>query len=171
MTTKARLNICTTCTASSAEEATDPRHGRELFDKMVESCAKQDMPFDIRAVECLTNCKSGCSVALSGPGKWGYVYGNLDTGMIDDLCELGRRGIIQLMVEGGGALHGSFLSGRLANQLRLYVGATALGSTSRRWIQAPIATTMADAPRWKLLGSEVVGDDVCLDYALSDELE
>jgi len=91
MTTKARLNICTTCTASSAEGATDPRHGRELFDKMVESCGKQDMPFDIRAVECLTNCKSGCSVALSGPGKWGYVYGNLDIGMIDDLCELGRR--------------------------------------------------------------------------------
>ncbi|MFC4237970.1 DUF1636 family protein [Thalassospira xianhensis] len=91
MTTKSRLSICTTCTSSSAKGATDPRHGRELFDKMVESCAKQDMPFDIRAVECLTNCKSGCSVALSGPGKWGYVYGNLDTGMIDDLCELGRR--------------------------------------------------------------------------------
>ena len=57
---------------------------------MVEGCAKQDMPFDIRAVECLTNCKSGCSVALSGPGKWGYVYGNLDPHMIDELCELGR---------------------------------------------------------------------------------
>ena len=46
-------------------------------------------------------------------------------------CELGRRGIIQLMVEGGGALR-ILPGGRLASQLRLYVGATALGSTSRR---------------------------------------
>ena len=32
----------------------------------------------MRAVECLSNCTRGCSIALRGPGRWTYVYGNLD---------------------------------------------------------------------------------------------
>jgi predicted metal-binding protein len=32
----------------------------------------------IRAVECLSACSSGCAVALTGQGRWTYVYGNLD---------------------------------------------------------------------------------------------
>jgi predicted metal-binding protein len=31
-------------------------------------------------VECLSACSQGCSVALSAPGKWGYVYGRLSAG-------------------------------------------------------------------------------------------
>ena len=29
-------------------------------------------------VECLSACGQGCTVALSGPGKWSYVFGRLD---------------------------------------------------------------------------------------------
>ena len=54
----------------------------------------------------------------------------------------------------------------LAHQLRMYVGATALGATARRWVARPLAETIGDAPRWKLLGVEAVGDDVCVDYEL-----
>ena len=85
------------------------------------------------------------------------------------LAELGERGVIQLMVEGGGQVLASFLrdaGGGLAHQLRMYVGATALGATARRWVARPLAETIADAPRWKLLGVEAVGDDVCVDYEL-----
>lgn len=122
------------------------------------------------------------------------------------LRELGTRGVLQLMVEGGGGVHGAFLSTPgAAQQLRLYVGATALGSvrtrrhqpssgrmclgatlstchlagdatalrarftlaqTSQRWIQSPLASTIGEAPRWKLLDVQRLGDDVCLDYAL-----
>jgi predicted metal-binding protein len=92
MTAKSRLNICITCTASNAEGRTDPRHGQQLFDKMEKLCAERDLPFDLRPVECLTNCTSGCSVALNGAGKWGYVYGNVDPDqMIDDLAELAGK--------------------------------------------------------------------------------
>ena len=28
-------------------------------------------------VECLSACNSGCSVALSAPGRWSYVYGRM----------------------------------------------------------------------------------------------
>ena len=30
----------------------------------------------VRAVECLSNCSAGCSIALRGSGRWTYVYGN-----------------------------------------------------------------------------------------------
>ncbi len=92
MTTKPRLNICITCTASNADGQSDPRHGKQLFDRMQEVCEKRDLPFDLHPAECLSNCKSGCSIALNGAGKWGYVYGNVDPkSMIDDLCELADK--------------------------------------------------------------------------------
>jgi predicted metal-binding protein len=28
-------------------------------------------------VECLSACSQGCSIALSAPGRWSYVYGRL----------------------------------------------------------------------------------------------
>lgn len=92
MITKPRLNICITCTASNADGQSDPRHGKQLFDRMQEVCETRDLPFDLHPAECLTNCKSGCSIALNGTGKWGYVYGNVDPeSMIDDLCELAEK--------------------------------------------------------------------------------
>ena len=32
----------------------------------------------MRAVECLSNCDRGCSIALRGAGRWTFVYGDLD---------------------------------------------------------------------------------------------
>ncbi|OSQ37066.1 DUF1636 family protein [Thalassospira mesophila] len=87
-TAKPRLNICITCRASAdANGATDSREtdqprerdGKLLYDALSHEMATRTDPasFDIVPVECLSNCKSGCSVALSAAGKWGYVYGNL----------------------------------------------------------------------------------------------
>ena len=88
------------------------------------------------------------------------------------LTELGARGIIQVMVEGGGAVHGAFLGATgCAQQLRLYIGATALGSSATRWINAPLASTIEEAPRWKLLDVQQLGDDVCLDYSLDNDAD
>ncbi|THD84725.1 DUF1636 domain-containing protein [Aliigemmobacter aestuarii] len=39
----------------------------------------------IREVECLSACSQGCSVALSAPGKWSYVYGRLTAGDAIDI--------------------------------------------------------------------------------------
>ena len=92
MTSKPRLNICITCTASTADAPSDPRDGKQLFDRMAALCADHELPFDVHPAECLTNCKSGCSVALNGAGKWGYVYGNVDPDtMLDDLRDLATR--------------------------------------------------------------------------------
>jgi predicted metal-binding protein len=32
---------------------------------------------NVMPVECLSACNQGCSVALSAPGRWSYVYGRL----------------------------------------------------------------------------------------------
>ena len=66
-------------------------------------------------------------------------------------------------------MHGAFLGSRgLAQQMRVYIGATCLGSTAQRWMQAPLARSIGEAPRWKLLEATPLGDDVCLDYALDE---
>ena len=70
------LLICTTC----KREGMDPearRPGAVLHDLL----AGGDLPegVTLRAVECLSNCSSGCSVVLRGGARrWTYVYGNLD---------------------------------------------------------------------------------------------
>ncbi|MDO5704190.1 MAG: DUF1636 domain-containing protein [Paracoccus sp. (in: a-proteobacteria)] len=32
----------------------------------------------VTAVECLSNCNRGCTIALRGPGRWTYIYGDID---------------------------------------------------------------------------------------------
>ena len=63
-------------------------------------------------------------------------------------------------------VHGAFMAQQQAQLLRLYVGATALGATARRWMRAPLAATIDEAPRWSLVSLEQLGDDVCLEYLL-----
>lgn len=40
---------------------------------------------EVRAVQCLSACSQGCSVALSGPGKWAHVYGRLSAADVAEI--------------------------------------------------------------------------------------
>lgn len=82
----ATLHVCVTCVAGEDRE-TVLRAGRRLHDALVEAQRRQDYPprFRIVEAECLSNCNRGCSVALSGPGRWSYVYGDLGQASVDDL--------------------------------------------------------------------------------------
>jgi predicted metal-binding protein len=75
-----------TCLAGEDREAV-PRAGRRLHDGLVEALRRKGEAsgFRIAEAECLSNCNRGCSVALSGPGRWSYVYGDLGEAAIDDL--------------------------------------------------------------------------------------
>ncbi len=86
---RAVLHVCTTCrgtlpdtettTSGPAGPAGDadadaPRMGARLL----EALARTVPPgVELRPVACLSACAQGCSVALSAPGKWSYVYGRL----------------------------------------------------------------------------------------------
>jgi predicted metal-binding protein len=82
----ATLYVCVTCLAGEDREAV-PRAGRRLHDGLVEALSRQDGPphFRIVEAECLSNCNRGCSVALAGPGRWSYIYGDLNQTSVDDL--------------------------------------------------------------------------------------
>ncbi len=83
----AELLICVTCRSAAARagdgDVSEPRPGARLLERL-----RGDSPpagVAIRAVECLSNCDHGCTVALRGPGRWTYVYGNLDPDAEADL--------------------------------------------------------------------------------------
>jgi predicted metal-binding protein len=71
--------VCTTCRAAGLPED-EKRAGLKLF----EALSVSDLPegVAVRAVECLSNCDHGCTIALRGGNRWSYVYGNLDADVL-----------------------------------------------------------------------------------------
>ena len=70
------LHVCLTCrTDADAGEVIRP--GRRLHNALVAALPAAS-PIAIAGVECLSNCSRACTVALTGPGRWAYVYGDLD---------------------------------------------------------------------------------------------
>jgi predicted metal-binding protein len=83
------LHVCVTCRAGEEgqEGPATPRAGRRLHDALTEAQRRHDGAprFRIAEVECLSNCDRGCSAALTGPGRWSYIYGDLSEASVDDL--------------------------------------------------------------------------------------
>ncbi|KPQ12698.1 MAG: B12-responsive COG5469 family metal-binding protein [Saliniramus fredricksonii] len=87
--TRPILHVCLTCRQRDAEgqiiETEGPRAGTRLHDNLA-AALPDDAPFVVRGVECLSNCKRACTVGLTSPMRWSYVYGDLDpVGSIDDI--------------------------------------------------------------------------------------
>lgn len=83
------------------------------------------------------------------------------------LMLLGAEGVLQAMIEGGPTLHGSLLARGLADRVVAYVAGRALGPGGRPTFDAPFPSALDDAPRLRLVGTRVLGDDVRLDYAVT----
>lgn len=68
------LHVCTTCRAGQpvAEGCRAP--GALLAEALA---AAPPPGVRVVLVECLSACDNGCAVALSGPGRWSYVYGRM----------------------------------------------------------------------------------------------
>lgn len=73
------LHVCTTCRGADAPDEA-PRPGARLHRALEAALARRerDVPVRIEPVECLSVCKRPCTVAVSAPGRWTYVYGDLD---------------------------------------------------------------------------------------------
>lgn len=72
---RAILHVCTTCKGVAPGDPEAPRLGALLHEALIAADLPQGV--ELRAVECLSACSQGCSVALTAPGKWSYVYGRL----------------------------------------------------------------------------------------------
>ena len=78
------LHVCMTCKAGAPVQEGAPVMGARLYAALVAS----EPPAGVRIVpvDCLSACNSGASVALSGAGRWSYVYGRMnDTDAADIL--------------------------------------------------------------------------------------
>jgi diaminohydroxyphosphoribosylaminopyrimidine deaminase / 5-amino-6-(5-phosphoribosylamino)uracil reductase len=80
------------------------------------------------------------------------------------MAELGRRSVASLLVEGGGQIHWSFLQGRLAHRVMVYIAPKLIGGfQAPGWVGGPGLPKMADA--WRLTGTEIIriGEDLLLE--------
>jgi diaminohydroxyphosphoribosylaminopyrimidine deaminase/5-amino-6-(5-phosphoribosylamino)uracil reductase len=82
---------------------------------------------------------------------------------------LGREGVLQAVVDGGGTLVGAVAGGGHAQRLVAYVAPALLGTGGVPGFAFPGPPTLAAAPRWRLLDVAPFGDDVRLRYEPAPE--
>jgi diaminohydroxyphosphoribosylaminopyrimidine deaminase / 5-amino-6-(5-phosphoribosylamino)uracil reductase len=81
------------------------------------------------------------------------------------LEELGKRGVIQALVEGGGRVYASFLKENLVNRVVLYLGNCLLGDQGKPFLPDFLIPNISHAPRWTLEGMHRFDSDIRLDFA------
>ncbi|WP_342722889.1 DUF1636 domain-containing protein [Bradyrhizobium sp. B097] len=77
------LHVCITCRAGQTLAEGEVAPGARLHAALVEVGVPDDV--NLVPVECLSACSQGCSVALSAPGRWSYVYGRLSADHAKDV--------------------------------------------------------------------------------------
>ncbi len=80
------------------------------------------------------------------------------------LFELGNRQINSLWLEAGATLAGAFIEENLVDELIIYMAPKLLGNQARGLCHLPHLQHLADAPMWKLLSLQQIGDDIKLNY-------
>lgn len=78
------------------------------------------------------------------------------------MSELGRRGINELMVEGGSRLNGALLRARLVDELLIYQAPILIGAQARDMFELPEALDLAEARRLEVVERRVLGPDIFL---------
>jgi diaminohydroxyphosphoribosylaminopyrimidine deaminase/5-amino-6-(5-phosphoribosylamino)uracil reductase len=95
------------------------------------------------------------------PGAQVHPCLEWDGGLTDLLDELGGRGIVQLMIEGGASVVGSFHAAGLVDRYVLYVAPALFGGADAlAAIGGATAPTIADVWRGRFDSIERVGDDL-----------
>jgi predicted metal-binding protein len=87
-----KLFVCITCRLlGEPTEDLEARPGARLMKLLSQLFDDGGQEIEIVPVECLSNCTRGCTVAISGPGKWTYVIGALDPEQhVDDVVRFAR---------------------------------------------------------------------------------
>jgi predicted metal-binding protein len=77
------LHVCITCRAGQTLGDGETTPGARLHAAILDAGVPEDVK--LVPVECLSACSQGCSVALSAPGRWCYVYGRLSDANASDV--------------------------------------------------------------------------------------
>ena len=77
------LHVCITCRAGQTVTEGEITPGARLHAAILDAGVPDGV--NLAPVECLSACSQGCSVALSAPGRWSYVYGRLSEANAKDV--------------------------------------------------------------------------------------
>lgn len=88
------------------------------------------------------------------------VSGSNETDLFAAMRELGRRGLTRILVEGGARLAGALIEADLVDRLAWFHAPRLLGGDALPAIEAFGVAVLADAPRFKRLSIEEIGEDV-----------
>jgi len=77
------LHVCITCRAGQTLQEGETTPGARLHAAILDIGVPDGVT--LMPVECLSACTQGCSVALSAPGRWCYVYGRLSDANATDV--------------------------------------------------------------------------------------
>ena len=100
---------------------------------------------------------AGAKVETVGPAGHG-----VDLEATLDL--LGRRDVLQAMVEGGATLHGALLAAGLVDRIAAYISPKVLGPRAVPAFSDHDVHDLADARSWHLVSATPFDDDVRLEY-------
>lgn len=84
----------------------------------------------------------------------------------DALRKLKTRGVNSLMVEGGAGLAASFLGSGFVDRLVIFQAPVILGSGSLNAFSGIAAQLIEEAPRFRVIQSAPIGDDIMTTYAV-----
>jgi diaminohydroxyphosphoribosylaminopyrimidine deaminase/5-amino-6-(5-phosphoribosylamino)uracil reductase len=73
---------------------------------------------------------------------------------------LARRGCASVLIEGGGQVAASFLGAGLVDRLEWFRAPILLGGDGRPCVAALALAKLADAPKFRRVSAEPVGDDL-----------
>ena len=77
------LHVCITCRAGETLSKGEVAPGKRLHGAILDAGVPDGV--NVVPVECLSACSQGCSVALSAPGRWSYVYGRLSESDVPEI--------------------------------------------------------------------------------------
>lgn len=72
------IHVCVTCNRPGEQAPLEARAGRRLHAAVVERARVTGATVRINSIECMAQCRRGCTVAFSSRGKWNYLFGDLD---------------------------------------------------------------------------------------------
>jgi diaminohydroxyphosphoribosylaminopyrimidine deaminase / 5-amino-6-(5-phosphoribosylamino)uracil reductase len=106
---------------------------------------------------------TGAEVAIVGAGPHGR-----GVDLIEVLTLLGRRGVLEALVEGGPTVHGALFAAGVVDRVVAYVAPVVLGAGARAGYGLDPGPALSAAPRFRMVNVTVLGDDLCLEYEPAD---
>ncbi len=110
---------------------------------------------DARRIETL-NAIDGVETLICEPAADDRVS------LADLLDKLAARGVLSLLVEGGGSVHGSFAAASLADRFCLFIAPRLLGN-GRPWVTFEGISKIDDAIALRCLETKPVGNDLMIE--------